>query len=162
MKCEEMGCTNDAEVVVKFKSGNKGHFCSGCLTTKERELMEKSGQELQAEADAKATPNETWQAIFEEGVEEGQSDALNGVDRRAEAAKVLDLQADHPFWRGYIEGYQDGMWVKGMRFKEESKCDFCENTKLAAVYRPKDGRPMCACEDHVEIVMEAMERGGIL
>ena len=127
-----------------------------------QQVVAVNATKLRAEADAKATPMELWQEAYEEGVEEGQSDALNGVDRRAEAAKVLDLQADHPFWRGYIEGYQDGMWVKGMRFKEESKCDFCENTKLAAVYRPKDGRPMCACEDHVEIVMEAMERGGIL
>jgi len=82
-----------------------------------KKFADKESRNLQAEADAKATPSEVW---------------------------------------------QDGMWLKGMRFKEESKCDFCENTKLAAVYRPKDGRPMCACEDHVEIVMEAMERGGIL
>jgi len=31
-KCETMGCTNDAEVVVKFDSGVRANICSACLT----------------------------------------------------------------------------------------------------------------------------------
>ncbi len=31
-KCESIGCTNDAEVVVKFDSGVRANICSACLT----------------------------------------------------------------------------------------------------------------------------------
>jgi hypothetical protein len=93
---------------------------------KMKRFADKESRDLQAEADAKATPMELWQAEYEEGVEECQRDALKGIDHRAEGELVLKLQADHPFWEGYIEGYEaaeevDKQWLLNLKIPNERK-----------------------------------------
>jgi len=93
---------------------------------KMKRFADKESRDLQAEADAKATPMELWQAEYEEGVEEGQRDAAKGIDQRAEGELVLKLQADNPFWEGYIEGYEaaeevDKQWLLNLKIPNERK-----------------------------------------
>ncbi len=68
------------------------------------------GAVLQVEADAKATPGETWQAIHEEGLGQGVQDAANGeLKRYGIALEALRFHPQQPYWQGYVKGYEDGM-----------------------------------------------------
>jgi hypothetical protein len=62
-------------------------------------------EEKAAKADAKAKPNETWQALYEEGEEQGDRDAANGVrELYATALKIAEIHLQ-PWWDGYLKGY---------------------------------------------------------
>jgi hypothetical protein len=61
---------------------------------------------LQAEADAKASTAETWQALYEEGEEQGDRDAADGHgERYAAAVEALKSHPQQPYWQGYVAGY---------------------------------------------------------
>jgi hypothetical protein len=77
-----------------------------------KRFADKESEDLQREADAKATPEETWQALFEEGEEQGDWDADNGVDdtRYLSTLKALQMYQDtgaRPLWQGYVKGYKE-------------------------------------------------------
>jgi hypothetical protein len=62
---------------------------------------------LQAEADCKATLDEFWQGIYEEGQEQGDRDAADGRhDRYLTAVEALKFHPQFPYWLGYVEGYE--------------------------------------------------------
>jgi hypothetical protein len=73
---------------------------------------------LQNEADSKATLEETWLGLYEEGEEQGDQDAANGrEDRYTLAKETLKFHPQRPYWEGYIKGYKD---FKGGIMKEEN------------------------------------------
>ena len=106
---EDLQAEADAET--KRIADHDAKFGEGSWERIRKQFVEATTFESpQAEADAKASLAEIWQAIYEEGEEQGDRDAADGMgERYAAAVEALKFHPQQPYWQGYVVGYEDGL-----------------------------------------------------